>query len=131
MSVVLLLFLIAWYQLCIENYLKTWVQIDSWNKSNNKAIIIHYIQWKKKNVNNTCSNISSKHMFIHLMCSNDLTLFSWCIFCFRIIPTYTDDDNNNGSALFWILDLVEYMMYFITIFLVKRVIKLLYLMWIL
>ncbi|XP_025421935.1 uncharacterized protein LOC112691759 isoform X2 [Sipha flava] len=36
-----------------------------------------------------------------------------------LIPTYSDDD---GSALFWILDIVEYFMYCITIFLIKRVI---------
>ncbi|XP_003246331.1 uncharacterized protein LOC100570270 isoform X1 [Acyrthosiphon pisum] len=42
-----------------------------------------------------------------------------------LIPTYNDGDEDDGSALFWILDFIEYSMYFTTIYLVKRVITLL------
>lgn len=45
--------------------------------------------------------------------------------CYRLIPTYNDDDGDDGSALFWILDIVEYSMYFITIYLLERIITLL------
>ncbi|XP_026820033.1 uncharacterized protein LOC113558717 isoform X1 [Rhopalosiphum maidis] len=42
-----------------------------------------------------------------------------------LIPTYNDGDGDDGTALFWILDIIEYSMYFTTIYLVKRLIILL------
>lgn len=58
---------------------------------------------------------------------NMLTVYNnYFIFvCYRLIPTYLDDDRDDGSALFWILDVIEYFMYFTTIYLLKRVITLL------
>ncbi|XP_022164002.1 uncharacterized protein LOC111029345 isoform X1 [Myzus persicae] len=41
-----------------------------------------------------------------------------------LIPTYNDGDEDDGSMLFWILDIIEYSMYFTTIYLVKRIITL-------
>jgi len=49
--------------------------------------------------------------------------------CYRLIPTYNDDDEDDGSALFWILDIIEYLMYFTTIYLLMRIIPLLNLFW--
>jgi len=57
-------------------------------------------------------------------------VYNYFIFvCYRLIPTYNDGDGDDGSALFWILDFIEYSMYFTTIYLVKRVITLLDLFW--
>jgi len=50
------------------------------------------------------------------------------IFVSRLIPTYPDDNSDDGSILFGILDVVEYLMYFTTIFLTKRVLTLLQLL---
>ncbi|XP_025198127.1 uncharacterized protein LOC112596582 isoform X1 [Melanaphis sacchari] len=39
-----------------------------------------------------------------------------------LIPTYNDGDEDDGSVLFWILDIIEYSMYFTTVYLVNRLI---------